>query len=51
MATMITCPCGWTVISPQGEDWAVKHIRIHLTDIHPEISMTDAEIRATAKTV
>ncbi|MBI3841353.1 MAG: hypothetical protein HY297_05325 [Thaumarchaeota archaeon] len=48
---MITCPCGWTVISPQGEDQAVKHILIHLHDIHPETSVNEAEIRATVKTV
>ena len=48
---MITCACGWTVISPQGEEQAVKHIRIHLQDIHPETSITDAEIGAMVKSV
>ena len=44
MAKMSTCACGWTVISPQGEEQAAKHTRIHLQDIHPETSVTDAEI-------
>ena len=51
MAKMITCACGWTVISPQGEEQAVKHIRIHLSDIHPETSVTDAEINSMVKSV
>lgn len=51
MAKMITCPCGWTVISPQGEDQAIKHILIHLHDIHPETAVNEAEIRATVKNV
>ncbi len=51
MAKMATCACGWTVISPQGEEQVTKHTRIHLQDIHPETSITDAEIRMMIKSV
>jgi predicted small metal-binding protein len=44
MTKIASCPCGWTVISPQGEEEAAKHSRIHLQDIHPEASISDAEI-------
>jgi hypothetical protein len=32
MAKLITCPCGWTIISPQGEDDVRKHAAIHMRD-------------------
>ncbi len=51
MASMITCPCGWTLISPQGEADARKHVKIHLTDVHPGSAMTDEEITKTIKTI
>jgi hypothetical protein len=51
MTKIATCPCGWTVISPQGEDQAAKHSRIHLQDIHPEASISDAEIMKMIKSV
>lgn len=48
---MATCPCGWTVISPQGEEQAAKHSRIHLQDVHPEASLTEAEILKMIRSV
>lgn len=45
MAKMSTCLCGFTVISPDGEDEVVNHIRKHLTDHHPGMVSTDDEIR------
>ncbi|HEX2558279.1 MAG TPA: hypothetical protein VHK86_08140 [Nitrososphaera sp.] len=51
MAKMLTCPCGWTVISPQGDEDIKKHTRIHLTDTHPGTSMTEEEIGKIIKTV
>ena len=50
MASMVTCPCGWTLISPQGEEDARKHVKIHLTDVHPGSVMTDEELTKTIKT-
>ncbi|MBI3859117.1 MAG: hypothetical protein HY296_02595 [Thaumarchaeota archaeon] len=51
MAEMATCPCGWMVISPQGEEQAMKHSRMHMADVHPEASLTDAEIMKMIKSV
>ncbi len=51
MAKMVTCPCGWTVISPQGEEDAKKHILIHLSDTHPGTVMTDDDVRKNMKNV
>jgi hypothetical protein len=45
MAKMSTCPCGFVVISPVGEDDVLSHIRKHLTDNHPGMVSTDDEIR------
>ena len=51
MAKMLTCPCGWTIISPQGEEDVKKHIMMHLHDTHPGTNMTEEEIRKIIKTV
>ena len=48
---MWTCNCGWTVISPQGEEEATRHVRLHLQTVHPETSITDAEIAAKGMSV
>jgi predicted small metal-binding protein len=45
MAKMTTCPCGWVVISPQGEEDAVKHTAIHLKTHHPGIEVSSEEMR------
>jgi predicted small metal-binding protein len=51
MASMLTCPCGWTIISPQGVEEVKKHTVIHLHDIHPGMKMTEEEIGKIIKTV
>ncbi len=51
MAKMSTCPCGWTIISPQGEGDVKKHMMMHLRDAHPGTIMTEDEIGKTIKTV
>ncbi len=51
MASMLTCPCGWTIISPQGVQEVKKHTVIHLHDIHPGMKMTEEEIGKIIKTV
>ena len=51
MAKMITCPCGWTIISPQGEDDVKKHVAIHMRDTHPSTEMTEEEIKENMKSV
>ncbi len=51
MAHMSTCPCGFTVISPRGEDDVKNHISIHLGEAHPGTRLTDEEIRKTIRSV
>jgi predicted small metal-binding protein len=51
MAHMTTCPCGWTVISPQGQEDVKKHLGLHLRDTHPGTSVTDEEIGKMIKTI
>jgi hypothetical protein len=45
MAKMNNCPCGWTIISPLGEDDVVMHTKIHLAQTHPGMAITEDEIR------
>ena len=51
MAKMMTCPCGWTIISPQGDEDVKKHVSLHLKDVHPGTSMTDEELHRIIKSV
>ena len=44
MGNMFNCPCGWTLITQEGEEDLKMHIRMHLTDAHAETSMSDEEI-------
>lgn len=51
MAKMISCPCGWTLISPQGDEDIKKHAAIHGNDCHPGLTLTGDEIVKMIKTV
>lgn len=51
MAKMSTCPCGFTVISPKGEEEVKKHMVMHLSDTHPGSSVTEEELGKTIKSV
>ena len=51
MAKMMTCPCGWTIISPQGDDDVRKHVSVHLRDTHPGTSMTEEDLQRLIKNV
>ena len=51
MAAMNVCPCGWTIISPLGEEDVKKHTLIHLRDAHPGTSMTEDEIKQHIKVI
>ncbi len=51
MAKMISCPCGWTLISPQGEEDIKKHAMIHSADCHPGLTTTEDEIIQMIKNV
>jgi predicted small metal-binding protein len=51
MAKMINCPCGWTLISPQGDEDIIKHTMIHAKDCHPGLTETEDEVVKMIKTV
>jgi predicted small metal-binding protein len=51
MAKMLTCPCGWTIISPQGDEDVKKHIMIHVKDTHPGTTMKEEELGKMIKTI
>jgi predicted small metal-binding protein len=51
MGKISTCPCGFTVISPLGDDDVTKHMSMHLKDAHPATAMTEDEIRKTIVSV
>ena len=51
MAKMISCPCGWTLISPLGEEDIKKHAMIHGKDCHPGLTTTPDEVAKMIKTV
>lgn len=47
-----TCPvCGWTVMSPKGEDDIMKHVDMHGKDYHADMPMTEDQIRSATKKV
>jgi len=48
---MASCACGWTVFSPQGEEQATKHVRLHIKEVHPDTLVTDAEIAQMIRSV
>lgn len=51
MAKMISCPCGWTLISPQGDEDIKKHALIHAKDHHPGLTETEDEVTKMIKTI
>ncbi len=51
MAKMLSCPCGWTLISPQGVEDIKKHAMIHAKDYHPGLTETEDEVAKMIKTI
>jgi len=51
MGKMGTCACGWTVISPLGEDDVLQHVEMHLREHHPGVQISPDELRKIIKTV
>jgi hypothetical protein len=51
MAKMLSCPCGWTLISPLGEEDVKKHAMIHSKDCHPGLISTEEDVAKMIKTV
>jgi hypothetical protein len=51
MAKMLSCPCGWTLISPLEEEDVKKHAMIHSKDCHPGLISTEEDVAKMIKTV
>lgn len=51
MAKMMTCMCGWTIISPLGDSDVIKHTQLHLAENHPGTSMTPMDLQRMIKSV
>ena len=51
MAKMVSCACGWTLISPQGDEDVKKHTMIHVKDTHPGMTMTQDDLTKMIKSV
>jgi len=51
MAKMVSCPCGWTLISPQGDEDVKKHTMIHVQDTHPGMTMTQDDLTKMIKSM
>jgi predicted small metal-binding protein len=51
MAKMLSCDCGWTIFSPQGEGDVAKHAMIHVQDAHPGMTMTEDQAMKMMKSV
>lgn len=51
MAKKITCPCGWTLTSPLGDEDIKRHTLIHTRETHPGEVHTEEEIVKSIETV
>jgi hypothetical protein len=51
MAKMMSCECGWTLITPMGEADLKKHAMMHVADAHPGMKVTDDMMNKMMKTV
>ena len=51
MAKMMSCECGWTLITPMGEGDLKKHAMMHMADAHPGMNMSDDMMMKMMKTV
>jgi predicted small metal-binding protein len=49
MGAIGTCPCGWTLVSPQGVEDVKKHAMMHMKEVHPETVMTPEELMTHIK--
>jgi predicted small metal-binding protein len=51
MASMVSCDCGWTLVSPAGDDDVKKHASIHAADAHPGMTITDEQMSGMIKRI
>ncbi len=51
MTAIGTCPCGWSMVSPQGGEDVKKHAMIHMKEFHPDTVVTPEELMTHIKEV
>jgi predicted small metal-binding protein len=49
MGAIGTCPCGWTLVSPQGAEDVKKYAMMHMKEVHPDTVMTTEELMTHIK--
>lgn len=51
-AKQLTGPvCGFTVITPHGEEELMNHVGMHEEDEHPDMQMTPDQVKSLVKNV
>ena len=50
-AKQFTCACGWTVISPVGEEDTLKYAKMHADEYHSDLNLGPEQLRGSIKTV
>jgi hypothetical protein len=51
MASMMSCECGWTLVTPKGDGDLKKHAMMHMQDAHPGMHLSDEQMKKMMKTV
>jgi len=51
MASMVSCDCGWTLVSPAGDADIKKHAMIHAEDAHPGMQISDEQMSKMIKQI
>jgi predicted small metal-binding protein len=51
MASMVSCDCGWTLVSPAGDADVKKHAKMHASDAHPGMTITDEQLTGMIKRI
>jgi predicted small metal-binding protein len=48
---MMSCECGWTMITPMGEQDLKKHAMMHIADAHPGMQVSETDMKKMMKTI
>lgn len=51
MASMVSCDCGWTLVSPAGDADVKKHASMHAADAHPGMTITEEQMDGMIKRI
>lgn len=50
-AKQFTCSCGWTLISPVGEDDVLKYAEMHANEYHADMNLGREQLKGSIRTV